>query len=210
MNDVILGGAIATISSVLTLIITKTLEYFQQKQEHIFYLKKEFFLKKINSYEKAVIYWNSISSSLLNLSTLISTLFKEGVSFSDDNYNFIVSDITKRVESISQSTIEMSASVDLYFDTTKIKSNNIVERFYTVQGEIQSIVNDINYGKRLFEKEHDNTIKRNIQMNINEDKAELEDKVEELRLLAVEIYEYYSFLINILRAEMSVYNISGQ
>jgi len=207
MNDVILGGAIATISSLLTLAISKGAEYFQQKEEQSFYLKKELFLKKLNSYENAVIYWNSVSTGLLNLSTLISTLFKDGVSFTDASYNDIASDITKRVQSISQSTIEMSASIDLYFDTTKIKSENVVERFYIILGETQSIVDDINHGRKLFNSETDVRIKRNIERNINLHETELENKIEDLNLLAVEVDEYFSSLIKMLRIELSKYNV---
>lgn len=206
MNDVIIGGAIATISSILTLAITKGVEYFQQKQEHHFFLKKELFLKKLNAYENATIYWSTMTTSMSNLSTLLDCFYNENIDASNEGYKNIANNIDNGLVSLSKSTVEFASAVELYFDTTQVKSNNIVERLYTVIGEIHTLVDKIKDANNTYDNETNDDFARKIFDSIESYEMDLDDKIEDFKELSNEINKYFGSILSLFRKDLSQYS----
>ncbi len=205
MNDVILGGAVATISSILTLAISKWAEYFQQKQEHHFFLKKELFLKKLNAYENATIYWSTMTTNLSNLSTLLDCFSNDNIDPSNEGYKRIANNIDNGLVSVSKSTVEFASAVELYFDTTQVKSNNIVERLYTVIGEMHTLVDKIKDADNNYVSEIDDDFAKKILDSIKDYEMDLDDKIEDFKELSNEINRYFSTILDLFRKDISKY-----
>lgn len=70
MNDGLLAILAGLLGSILTVIITKVLDIFQKKSEFKIELKKQFFVKKLQAGETAMIQYTNLSVALQQLSVL--------------------------------------------------------------------------------------------------------------------------------------------
>ncbi len=207
MDSVILGGIIGAGSTIITIIVTKFFDYKQQKQEHNLYLKKEFFLKKLNAYENATIYWSTMTTSMSNLSTLLDCFSNEDINPSNEGYKNIANNIDNGLVSVSKSTVELASAVELYFDTTQVKSNNIVERLYTVVGEIHTLVDKIKHANDMYAKASgiSDDFAEKMLDSIEDYEIELDDKIEDFKELSGEISKYFNTILDLFRKDLAQY-----
>ena len=77
----ILGGLVG---SGFTIAVTKIFEYFQTNQLHKLSLKKEFFLRKLNVYEKTVSQLTIAHTTITNIAVLIKIADNPDANFTDE------------------------------------------------------------------------------------------------------------------------------
>jgi hypothetical protein len=109
----ILGGLVG---SSFTIVVTKIFDYFQTKQLHNLSLKKEFFLRKINVFEKTVSYMTFAHTSITNMAVLLKTALNENVTFTDEQTEDIFTRLENNVQQVYQVTQDTSGAIDLYVD----------------------------------------------------------------------------------------------
>ena len=144
----ILGGLIG---SGFTILITKVFDYFQTKQTHNLLLKKEFFLRKINVYEKFVSQMNIAHITISNMTILIKLANNENASFTDDQSRDIFSKLNENLQVVNKATQETAGAVDLYIDFNHDdKELEDVEKFWILLGTINQSAQEISFDYELF------------------------------------------------------------
>lgn len=143
----ILGGLVG---SSFTIVVTKFFEYFQTNQLHKLALKKEFFLRKINVYEKTVSYVTIAHTSITNMAVLLKTAMNENVTFTDEQSKDIFTRLEKNIQQVYEATQETAGSIDLYVDLKHDdKEVEDTQHFWELLGIINQLSHDVNYGYDL-------------------------------------------------------------
>lgn len=140
MNDgllTILGGLLG---SSITVLVTKILEIFQKKSEYKGELKKQFFLKKLQAGETAMIQYTNLSVTLQQLSVLYIDYGKLQTGLNQDLKQNFLEQINSKLELINSSSLLLSSSIGLYFD---FKRNNYESMFVDISKNV-NILSDLN------------------------------------------------------------------
>ncbi len=124
----ILGGLIG---SILTVVITKILDLVQKKNEYTYDLKKQFFSKKLQAAEAAIMQY-SLFSDALNQLIILFGRYKEGETKVGENLNDnLLKQIDEKIAQANSSSLALSSSIGLYFDlTSNYTANEILNGFY--------------------------------------------------------------------------------
>ncbi len=124
----ILGGLIG---SILTVVITKILDLVQKKNEYTYDLKKQFFNKKLQAAEAAIMQC-SLFLEALNQMIILFGRYKEGETLVGENLNNnLLKQIDEKIAQANSSSLALSSSIELYFDlNSNYTANEILNRFY--------------------------------------------------------------------------------
>jgi hypothetical protein len=124
----ILGGLVG---SILTVVITKVLDLVQKKNEYTYDLKKQFFSKKLQAAESAIMQY-SLFSDALNQLIILFGRYKESQTTVGENLNDnLLKQIEEKISLANSSSLALSNSISLYFDlTSSYSANEILTRFY--------------------------------------------------------------------------------
>ena len=185
----ILGGIVG---SSFTILVTKIFEYFQTKQLHKLSLKKEFFLRKINVFEKTVSYLTIAHTSITNMAVLLKTAINENVTFTNEQTKDIFTRLDKNIQQVYEVTQETAGSIDLYVDLKHDdKEVEDAQKFWELLGTINQLSHEVNYGYDLLKiaKTEDEYQKLEIAIGVNT-KA-LETNVENLLALSNSMRKKY-------------------
>lgn len=124
----ILGGLIG---SIMTVVITKVLEVIQKKNEFNYELKKQFFNKKLLAAEATTIQYSYLSIALNQLIILFSRYKESDSNFGENLNDNLLKQINEKIVLANNSSLELSSSINLYFDfTSNFSTNQILTSFY--------------------------------------------------------------------------------
>jgi hypothetical protein len=124
----ILGGLVG---STMTVIISKVLEIIQQKNEFTNELKKQFFSKKLQAAEAAIIQYSHFSETLNQLSVLYSRYRESDSDVGQDLNDNFLTQIDEKIALAKSSSLSLSNAIGLYFDfESNFTSNQILTHFY--------------------------------------------------------------------------------
>ncbi|WP_295229826.1 hypothetical protein [uncultured Chryseobacterium sp.] len=143
MNDGLLAIFAGLLGSILTVITTKILEIFQKKSEFKIELKKQFFIKKLQAGETAIIQYTHLSVALQQLNVLYADHDKLQTGINQILKENFLEQINRKLEFINSTSLTLSSSIGLYFDfkehslETKI-FNTISEKVFVLSSFIHS------------------------------------------------------------------------
>lgn len=131
MSEQMIGVLGGLIGSILTVVITKVLDLIQKKNEYTYDLKKQFFNKKLQAAEAAIMQYSLLSGALNNLIILFGR-YKEGETLVGENLNSnLLKQVDEAVAKAKSSSLLLSNSIALYFDlTSNYTTNEILNAFY--------------------------------------------------------------------------------
>lgn len=132
MNEAFIAIIGGFAGSTLTVIITKILELIQKDKEYKYDLKKQFFTKKLQAGETAIIQYTNLRVALQQLSTIYNKHEQSQTEIGQNLKANLLKEIDNKLLIINSSSFELANSINLYFD---LKSN-------INEGEIISIVHD--------------------------------------------------------------------
>lgn len=132
MNDGLLAIIAGLLGSILTVIVTKGLDIFQKKYEYKIELKKQFFIKKLQAGETAMIQYTHLSVALQQLSMLYTEHDKLQTGINQNLKENFLEQINSKLEIINSTSLILSSSVGLYFD---FKSNVYETKIFTIISE---------------------------------------------------------------------------
>lgn len=199
----ILGGLVG---SSFTIVVTKIFEYFQTSQLHKLSLKKEFFLRKINVFEKTVSYWTTAHTSITNMAALLKTAMNENVTFTNQQTQDIFGRLQKNIDQIYQVTQEIAGSIDLYVDLKHDdKEVQDTQRFWELLGTINQLAHDVNFGYDLLKTATTKEDYHKIEIVIELNEKALTENVESLVDFSNSMREKYLSTTSLLRAELKSY-----
>lgn len=199
----ILGGLVG---SSFTIIVTKVFEYFQASQSHKLSLKKEFFLRKINVFEKTVSYLTIAHTSITNMAVLLKTAMNENVTFTDEQTQDIFGRLQKNIDQVYQVTQEIAGSIDLYVDLKHDdKEVEDTQRFWELLGTINQLAHDVNFGYDLLKTATTNEEYTKIEKAIELNEKVLAENVENLVAFSNSMRQKYLRLTSLLREQLKSY-----
>ncbi len=199
----ILGGLVG---SGFTIVVTKIFDYFQTQQLHNLSLKKEFFLRKINVFEKTVSYVTTAHNSITNMAVLLKTALNENTTFTEQQSKDIFERLDKNIQLVYQATQEIAGSIDLYVDLKHDeKEVEDAQKFWELLGMINQLAIEVNYGYDLLptatnKEEYDKMI---IAIGLHT--KELEKNVGNLLALSNAMKKKYLAMISLLREQLKTY-----
>ena len=124
----ILGGLIG---SVLTVVLTKVLDLIQKKNEYTYDLKKQFFSKKLQAAEAAVMQYSLFSDAINQLIILFGRYQESDTKIGENLNDNLQKQIDEKIALANNSSLALSSSIELYFDlTSNYSANEILNSFY--------------------------------------------------------------------------------
>lgn len=133
MNDTILGGLIAIVS----FLGAKLSDYLFMTRAHDLALKKEYFLKKINAFEKATTYYTISHTSITAISFIFNLLNNEDADLPKPVIDTMLKKVADNLERVQQSTQDSALAIGLYTDFQFTEQNEVFfSRYLDVTGQI--------------------------------------------------------------------------
>ena len=199
----ILGGLVG---SGFTIFVTKIFDYFQAKQTHKLSLKKEFFLRKINVFDKAVSQMTIVQNTITNISILIETALNENASFTNEQSQDIFARLDNNVQTIYKATQETAGSIDLYIDFKRGDEEvEITQQFWETLGTINQLGQDISFGYELLNKATSEEYYKITEAAIEMNEKLLADNVGKLTNISSVIRKRTLTMVSQLRDELKQY-----
>ena len=199
----ILGGLVG---SGFTIVVTKIFDYFQTQQTYKLSLKKEFFNRKINVFEKTVSYITIAHTSITNMTVLLKIALNKNVTFTDEQSKDIFSKLENSIQNVYAVTQESANAIDLYFNLQH--NDDEVEQtqtYWELLGIINQLSLEINYGYDLLltatnQEDYD---KVNIAIELNT--KMLEHNIDSLITLSNILRKKYLEVTSKLREHLKSY-----
>ncbi len=124
----ILGGLIG---SLLTVVVTKIIDLIQKKNEYKYDLKRQFFSKKLEAAETAIIRYSLFSEALNQLIILFSAYKEDESEFNVELSNNLLEQFNEKIKLANNSSLALSNSILLYFDlTSNYTANQVLKDTY--------------------------------------------------------------------------------
>ncbi|MFI5406229.1 MAG: hypothetical protein ACHQ1D_06915 [Nitrososphaerales archaeon] len=201
--EILLGGLV----SILTLAVTKLFDYYFASKAHLQSLQKEYFLKKINAFEKTASYYTIAHTSITNMAIVLETGIKENVKYSKDDGELMMREIQKNLQTVISSTIETASSIGLYTDLDLSDDDErLAESAFEIIGELNLISAEINDIYESMDKENYASAKATVD-KIDIEFNKMKEKVEELKVLSKVMKGKYKSFTNILRLKLAKYDV---
>ncbi len=199
----ILGGLVG---SAFTIVVTKIFEYFQTNQLHKLSLKKEFFLRKINVFEKTVSYLTIAHTSITNMAVLLKTALNENVTFTNEQTQDIFNRLQKNIDQVYQVTQEIAGSIDLYVDLKHDdKEVQDTQLFWELLGTINQLAHDVNFGYDLLKTATTEEDYHKVKIAIELNEKALAENVENLLGFSNSMRQKYLSTTTLLREQLKSY-----
>lgn len=131
MSEQVIGILGGLIGSILTVVITKVIDLLQKKNEYTYDLKKQFFNKKLQAAEAAIMQYSLFSAAINQLIILFSR-YEESDSKIGENLNDnLQKQVDEKIALANSSSLALSSSIELYFDlTSNYSANDVLTSFY--------------------------------------------------------------------------------
>jgi len=131
MENYIIGAFGGLIGSILTVVISKSLEILQKSKEHKYELQRQFFLKKLAAAEATVMQCSLLSEAI----SQVIILYSRYEEYENDIGNKLCDNILKQLDGkialASSASLSIANAIRLYFDfASDISKKQNVTEFY--------------------------------------------------------------------------------
>jgi len=124
----IFGGLLG---SIFTVVITKILEIIQKKNEYQYELKKQFFAKKLEAAEAAIMQYSLFSDALNQLIILYARYEESSTDIGKNMTDNLLKQVDEKLTLANSSSLALSNSITLYFDlTSNFTANQVLSTFF--------------------------------------------------------------------------------
>lgn len=137
MDDKLLAIFAGLLGSILTVITTKVLDIFQKQSEFEIELKKQFFIKKLQAGETAIIQYTHLSVALQQLNVLYSDHDKLQTGINKNLKENFLEQIDRKLEFINSTSLTLSSSIGLYFD---FKEHSLESKIFNTVSDKVSVL----------------------------------------------------------------------
>ncbi|MHB8336943.1 MAG: hypothetical protein ACYDEE_05980 [Ignavibacteriaceae bacterium] len=199
----ILGGLLG---SILTIIISKVLDIFQQSVKHKHSLQKTFFTQKLKVAEAAVSQWYSSASIFGSMARLYeqAPVLPKGIG--RDIFHAINNSLTIQLNKIQDASNQIANAFLLYFDIDdSFWNNEALNNFYKSLSSLKTLVTTIEFFNNLHTSLPDSDYKQNIQKEIDRLNKELEKEIKGFVLFIDTARDLLIALLKKVRTEMKKY-----
>ncbi len=202
MTETLQGGLIA----IGTLAVTKGFELLFNERVFLQSKKKEYFIRKLNAFEKTAAYYNIAQASIGNMSALLKVMHKENVYFTGEDATKIIGTIKENLDSVYKLTQDTAMAIGLYVDEDfEEKDGSYPVKYFEKIGEMNLIGLDLQIYEQLKEGADTARIEQ-IDEKIEGLLDDLRNKVNELKEISDIIKPRYKSIITSLRNKLKKYD----
>lgn len=131
MDNYLIGALGGLIGSILTVVVSKSLEILQKSKEHKYELEKQFFLKKLSAAEATVMQYSLFSDALSQLIILYSRYEEYETDVGKQLNENLLNQIDERIALANNASLSIANAISLYFDLQfDFSKNQIISSFY--------------------------------------------------------------------------------
>lgn len=205
MDDTTRSLLIGAASTLAGVIVTKWLDIFQSSKQHELDLKKEYFNRKLSTFEKSVAQWTTGYIGLQNIASIFNAIIADNSEIDSGTLLEMFSRIDKQIADISAATNEQAGAIGLYTDINENNQSLWTNEFMQLLGELtftgnelqrlQQDINNIQTQQEQILREQNITIQENAMHN----------KIERLNALSLSIRNIYLAQIRQLRTIIKRY-----
>ena len=131
MNDYLIGTLGGLIGSILTVVISKSLDILQKSKEHKYDLQKQFFTKKLTAAEITVMQYNMMSDAITQLIVLYGRYEQNDTEIGSQLNDNLLKQIEEKTLLANNASLSLSNAISLYFDLkSDFSKNKIITDFY--------------------------------------------------------------------------------
>lgn len=208
MGDTNIALLAGLVGSILTVLITKVFDIFQKRLEFRSELRKEYFIKKINSLEKASIQYSLAISAIGNIAKLFAITKENEIFFDDKVLQPFMENLNNQFEKITEATNDIGLAIFNYLD---IDQNEFYD--FTKVEDTLKLIGNIGYHQNqlLFLADLKNRLKntnseKEIIEKFNKEREELIDLSQKLSKQFEEAKEIYYKIQRKIRIELKKYD----
>ena len=175
--------------------VGKFFDVWTLSKTHSLTLKKEYFLKKLNAFEKASTYYTITHTSLTFIANVFNLLNNDQVEFPKETIDLMLKKSTENLERVQQSTQDSALAIGLYTDFPFASDEEVLyTRYLEVLGQIQLKTQILS----LLNQENDEKNDGLTDKIINE----MLDLISEIVGISSQLKNLYTRLTAQLRAEV--------
>jgi hypothetical protein len=202
-NIAILYGLIGTIFGI---VLNKAFDLLSMNKQHRLNIKKEFFIRKITTYEKAVSYLVTVQSIIRHLAANFKDSLDSKKYFDEDVTTKTLQALEKTMSDIASKTQEAALSLGLYIDVDGTLLNpSEVEQFYGLLGEIGLITQSLKLIGSKFPNVQYKTGNVEFDKQVENQLQKLNIKIANMDLVAERISQNYLSVVALLRDKVRHY-----
>lgn len=198
MNDT-LQGFLAAIGGFS---VGKLFDYLNLNKSHSLALKKEYFLNKLNAFEKATTYYTITHTSITTIAAVFNTLNNEDVDFPPEVVESMLKKVAENLEFVQKSTQDSALALGLYTDLKFADENELLfTRYLEILGQISlttQVIRLLNEGEVGSSNEEVNR----LDSLVNEKIKEIGQSVSELVAISSKVKILHTGITDHLRSEM--------
>lgn len=198
MNDTLQGF----IAALCGFIVAKLFEYLSLSKTHKLVLEKEYFLKKLNAFEKATTYYTITHSSITTIAAVFNTLNNDDVDLPPETVDSMLKKVSENLDAVQKSTQDSALALNLYTDLQFSNENELLfSRYIEILGQISLTTQVIRW---LNEKKGEGITEEVnlIDTHIDEKVIEMKESVSELVGISLKVKNLHIEIITHLRTEM--------
>src|ERR1035437_8698988 len=153
----------ALIGSASGILVSQVFDIIKLKKKHKLNLQKEFFSRKLDAFEKTVIFWTNVQNMLQGLEMTLKSIRNPDHYFDEQVTKKILDAITKDYTDINDKVKDIYSSLRLYIDIPKeyYFSHKVME-YFNLYGELGLLIESANK-KEIQEKELRKELEKRIQ-----------------------------------------------
>jgi len=203
-NIALIYGLAGTIFGV---VLNKAFDLFSLTRQHRLNLKREFFIKKLATYEKAINYLFTVQNTVQLLTTNFKDILDETKYFDNDTIAKILTLLQKNLSDVSSNSQEAALALNLYIDI----DNDIIDslqfdRFYSIMGEVGLIAQNLQTLRLEYPSVEYGKGNAELDKRIDEQLRRFKGKTDEMDLIAKRLEEKYLKVVAELRSSVKQYD----
>jgi hypothetical protein len=144
----IFGGLLG---SIFTVVITKALEIIQKKNEFQYELKKQFFTKKLEAAEAAIMQYSLFSDALNQLIIIYARYEESSTDIGKNMTDNLLKQVDEKLALANSSSLALSNSITLYFDlTANFTANQVLLTFFDELSKLSPYMENTDFTHRQY------------------------------------------------------------
>lgn len=192
----------------ITIVINRIFDLIFIKKNHKLSISKEYFIKKIEAFEKTTAHYTIAHLSLSHMSLILKTIIKPNVGFDEDTVKNMLTEIQKHLKYISTLSPDIALSIPLYTDMNLPDGDELyIEKYLEQLGEINLIGTVIEKYEEMIKNTKYPIAMQKFAEKRDDKIKELEEKVLSLHEISKTIREKFKLLTSSLRRELKIYEI---
>jgi len=206
MNET-LQGVLATVAGFA---ISRLFDYLNLGKTHTLALKKEYFMRKLNSFEKATAYYTIGQNSIMVMSHIYNQMTNDDIDFPEPVISRMLQDLNDNLNTVQRATQESALALGLYTDYKFSDEANLLgSRYLDVLGQMTLTAQVL----KLIKDQQENAFPQEsarLDRFFDDEMEKLGNLITELAAISDRMKAVHTGVVTHLRGQMRQYEHSNK